>query len=195
MIVAFLTAFYMFRVVFLAFFASPVVSGFSRTSHVPTEAEHPNGPAKAEHYDGPAKAGHYDGPPEGGHHAAPHDPPPAMMLPLWVLALLSLGVGLYSTLTGHFLQFGPPEGEHAPGWLTPAAVGVAVAGIGLAWLVYQRRTIDADAPGGARSDRFATPRWHKFLDRRHLRRRARRSRSSRSPASSAGSIAIWWTAC
>ena len=39
-----------------------------------------------------------------------------------------------------------PEGaaEHtAPGWLTPAAVGVAIAGIALAWLTYQRRTINA----------------------------------------------------
>jgi NADH-quinone oxidoreductase subunit L len=121
-IVAFLTAFYMFRVVFLAFFASP---------------------AEAGHYAvvGPAKAGHYE-----EHHAAPHDPPAVMMLPLWVLAVLSLGVGIYSTLTGHFLQFPGVEAgaEHtAPGWLTPAAVGVAIAGIALAWLVYQRRTIDA----------------------------------------------------
>ena len=37
-----------------------------------------------------------------------------MMVPLWVLALLSLGVGVYSTLTGHFLSFGPAEGEHGP---------------------------------------------------------------------------------
>ena len=123
MVVAFLTAFYMFRVVFLAFFASP---------------------AKAGHYayTGPAKAGHED----DSHHA-PHDPPAVMMLPLWVLALLSLGVGTYSTTTGHFLQFGPgaeSAGEHVgPIWLTPAAVGVAVGGIALAWLVYQRRTIDA----------------------------------------------------
>jgi NADH-quinone oxidoreductase subunit L len=51
---------------------------------------------------------------------------------------------VYSTLTGHFLQFGPAEGEHtSPAWLMPAAVGVAIAGIGLAWLVYQRRAIDA----------------------------------------------------
>jgi NADH-quinone oxidoreductase subunit L len=123
MVVAFLTAFYMFRVVFLAFFASP---------------------AKAGHYayTGPAEAGHYD----DGHHA-PHDPPAVMLLPLWVLALLSLGVGIYSTAVGRVLQFGPAaEGasEHvAPAWLTPAAVGVALAGIGLAWLVYQRRSIDA----------------------------------------------------
>jgi NADH-quinone oxidoreductase subunit L len=67
-----------------------------------------------------------------------------MMLPLWVLALLALGVGVYSTITGHVLSFGPAEGEHAPGWLTPAAVGVAIAGIALAWLTYQRRAINAD---------------------------------------------------
>ena len=123
MVVAFLTAFYMLRVVFLAFFASP---------------------AKAGHYayTGPAESGHYD----DGHHA-PHDPPLVMMLPLWVLAALSLAVGVYSTVVGRVLQFGPgAEGasEHvAPAWLTPAAVGVALAGIGLAWLVYQRRSIDA----------------------------------------------------
>ena len=66
------------------------------------------------------------------------------MLPLWVLALLSLGVGIYSTLMGHVLTFGAKEGEHAPAWLTPAAVGVAIAGIALAWLTYQRRAIDAN---------------------------------------------------
>ena len=67
-----------------------------------------------------------------------------MMMPLWVLAVLSLGVGIYSTLTSHFLTFGAEEGEHAPAWLTPTAVGVAIAGIGLAWLTYQRRAIDAN---------------------------------------------------
>ena len=123
MVVAFLTAFYMLRVVFLAFFASPAKAGPYA-------------------YTGPAESGHYD----DGHHA-PHDPPLVMMLPLWVLAALSLAVGVYSTVVGRVLQFGPgAEGasEHvAPAWLTPAAVGVALAGIGLAWLVYQRRSIDA----------------------------------------------------
>jgi NADH-quinone oxidoreductase subunit L len=112
MIVAFLTAFYMFRVVFLAFYAG-----------APVGATHAS--------------------PLHGHAHAPHDPPAVMMLPLWLLAVLSLGVGVYSTVTGHFLSFGPAEGEHAPGWLMPAAVGVAVAGGLLAWLVYQRRAIDA----------------------------------------------------
>jgi NADH-quinone oxidoreductase subunit L len=125
MIVAFLTAFYMFRVVFLAFYA------------------------------GPAKAAHDAANPESripnpGHaHPEPHDPPAAMMLPLWILAVMSLGVGIYSTLTSHFLTFGAAEGEHAPAWLTPTAVGVAVAGIALAWLTYQRRSINAESLASA----------------------------------------------
>jgi NADH-quinone oxidoreductase subunit L len=134
MLVAFLTAFYMFRVVFLAFF----------------------GPAKAGHYasTGPAKGGHhshdtvvsgFSQTPEP-HHSAHHgDPPAPMLLPLWILALLSMAVGIYSTFIGPGLV-AAPEGaaEHAaPGWLTPAAVGVALAGIALAWLTYQRGTINA----------------------------------------------------
>jgi NADH-quinone oxidoreductase subunit L len=131
MIVAFLTAFYMFRVVFLAFFAV----GARHASPLPVGAGHSMGPSHAS-------------PSQGLEHAhAPHDPPAVMMLPLWVLALLSLAVGIYSTAARRLLQFGPAAeagAEHvAPAWLTPAAVGVAIAGIGLAWLVYQRRTIDA----------------------------------------------------
>jgi NADH-quinone oxidoreductase subunit L len=40
--------------------------------------------------------------------------------------------------------FGVAEGgEAAPAWLTPSAVGVAAAGILLAWLTYQARMINA----------------------------------------------------
>jgi NADH-quinone oxidoreductase subunit L len=78
--------------------------------------------------------------PSGGRaHAHPHDPPVSMMLPLWVLAVLSLGIGLYFTFAAH-----ADPGFEAPAWLMPVAIGVAVAGIGLAWLTYQRRTIDAE---------------------------------------------------
>jgi NADH-quinone oxidoreductase subunit L len=105
MFVAFLTAFYMFRVVFLAFF-------------------------------GPAKAGHYDRHDRTEHSGAhEHDPPMSMLLPLWILALLSMAVGVYFTFV-----HGEPEFT-SPGWLTPAAVGAAVAGIALAWLTYQLGTI------------------------------------------------------
>jgi NADH-quinone oxidoreductase subunit L len=123
MLVAFLTAFYMFRVVFLAFFGTPPAAASAHGAEAPT------------------LAGHH----EKAHGAHEHDPPMPMLLPLWILALLSLAVGFYSTFIGPGLVTAP-EGaaEHAaPAWLTPAAVGVAVAGIALAWLTYQRRTIDA----------------------------------------------------
>jgi NADH-quinone oxidoreductase subunit L len=56
---------------------------------------------------------------------------------LWILALGSVGIGLYFT-------FVHPEEELVnPGWLMPAAVVTAVAGIALAWMAYQRRSIDA----------------------------------------------------
>jgi NADH-quinone oxidoreductase subunit L len=128
MVVAFLTAFYMFRVVFLAFFATPAVR-----------------PAVAVAGFSPL--------PGGGHHvdhgSHEHDPPAPMLLPLWILAALSLGVGVYTTIAGSGLLLGPAaesSAEYAaPGWLTPAAVAVAVAGIALAWLTYQRGTINASA--------------------------------------------------
>jgi len=58
--------------------------------------------------------------------------------PLWVLAAIAVAIGLYFTVQ-------PPHAEfHAPGWLTPAAIGVALSGILLAWLTYQQRAISAD---------------------------------------------------
>jgi NADH-quinone oxidoreductase subunit L len=101
---AFLTAFYMFRVVFIAFFGAPAHAA-------------------------PAH-GH-----AGGHA---HDAPAIMTLPLWTLAALAMAIGVGFTVVH-------PEAEfEAPPWLTPLAVGVAVAGIALAWLTYQRRVVDAE---------------------------------------------------
>ena len=106
---AFLTAFYMFRVVFVVFFGQPK--------------------AKA----APAAHGHADA------HGAGGDPGFSMAGPLWVLALLALAIGGYFTL--HH-----PESEFVlPGWLTPVAVTVALAGILMAWLTYQRQTLSADS--------------------------------------------------
>ena len=108
-VTVFLTAFYMFRAVFLTFFGARGA---------------------------------------GGH---PHDPPGVMMGPLWVLALLSIGGTL---LGGAALGLTFPEFlrgttgatlPHGPHWLTPFSVGLALAGIVLAWLVYQRRTVSAEA--------------------------------------------------
>jgi NADH-quinone oxidoreductase subunit L len=130
-VVAFLTAFYMFRVVFLAFFApSRVPATHAQLATRPVHGAQASDPIAAEGvmvHDEP-----------GPHSAHLHDPPPSMALPLWVLTVLSMGVGVYFT-------FVPPEAEfESPNWLTPAAVTAAFAGILLAWLTYQRRSLDAD---------------------------------------------------
>jgi NADH-quinone oxidoreductase subunit L len=90
---AFLTAFYMFRVVFLAFFGQP----------------HP-----------------------GGH---PHEAPPLMVIPLWILAALTTVMGLR-------LAFGGAAGEHhGPPWLAPFSLALAASGLLVAWALYQRRLV------------------------------------------------------
>jgi NADH-quinone oxidoreductase subunit L len=89
-----LTAFYMFRVVFIAFF--------------------------------------------GRAHAAahPHEAPWLMRGPLWLLAVLTVLVGIR-------LALGGAEGhEETPAWLAPLSVGLALVGFALAWAMYQRRAID-----------------------------------------------------
>jgi len=92
---ALLTAFYMFRVVFVTFF-------------------------------GRAHA--------GGH---PHEAPWAMRGPLWLLAALTLVVGI------RLAMHGVEAAEEAPpGWLPPFSVGLALAGGALAWAMYQRGAID-----------------------------------------------------
>jgi NADH-quinone oxidoreductase subunit L len=99
---AFLTAFYMFRVVFVTFF------GTAASAHGADE-----------------------------HHG--HDAPPSMALPLWILALLSVGIGVL------FAVWHPRAEFEELGWLTPTAVMVALVGIVLAYLVYQRRAISAES--------------------------------------------------
>ena len=125
MLVAFLTAFYMFRVVFLAFFGAPVVAGSAAALASGSRIAHAHG-----HVESVSEGGHVNEPP----HA--HDPPATMGAPLWILAGLSIIIGVYFT-------FEHPETEFvSPSWLMPSAVGVAAAGILLAWATYQRRAID-----------------------------------------------------
>ncbi len=90
---AFLTAFYMFRVVLIAFF-------------------------------GRAHA--------GGH---PHDAPPLMAIPLWILAVLTVGLGVRFAVVGAGAHHGPP-------WLAPASLALAGGGFLLAVAMYQRALID-----------------------------------------------------
>jgi len=102
---ALLTAFYMFRVVFVTFLGQP--------------------------------AGSHAGGHAGDHGDHPHDAPVIMSLPLWILAALAMVIGV------GFAVWHPEAEVEAPRWLTPLAVGVALAGIVLAWLVYGLRVISA----------------------------------------------------
>ena len=109
--VAFLTAFYMGRLLFMTFFGE-------RRAGV--------------------GAGHGHG---GGHgHGLPHESPLVMTLPLVVLALLSAGGGflpvpaIVELVTGHH-----GEHAHAPLWALALATAIAFAGLGLAWLLYVAR--------------------------------------------------------
>src|SRR5262245_1781844 len=108
-VTVFLTAFYMFRAVFLTFFGARGAGG------------------------------------------QPHDPPGVMMGPLWLLAVLSIGGTVLggSALGQSFPEYlGREWGStlpHGPHWLTPFSVGLALAGVLLAWLVYQRRALPVEA--------------------------------------------------
>jgi NADH-quinone oxidoreductase subunit L len=96
-VTAFLTAFYMFRVVFVTFFGR---------GHPPGEAH-------------------------------PHDPPWLMRGPLWLLALLTVGIGLRFAVGG--------AGEHhPPAWLTVLSLALAAGGIGLAWAMYGARWVPVE---------------------------------------------------
>jgi NADH-quinone oxidoreductase subunit L len=132
---AFLTASYMFRVVFLAFFGSRQPAAGSRK--LTADSRQPA--AGSQDSTDTAHHGH-------GHAHDPshlHDAPPAMTAPLWVLALLALAIGIYFTVSEPWHEF------TAPRWLSPAAVAVALSGILFAWLTYQRGTISADALASA----------------------------------------------
>jgi NADH-quinone oxidoreductase subunit L len=102
---AFLTAFYMFRVVFVTFAGAPAAP----------------------------PAGHRS---DGSHV---HDAPPFMALPLWILAVMCVGIGIL------FAAWHPAAEFEMLGWVTPAAIAVSLGGIALAYLVYERRAISADA--------------------------------------------------
>jgi NADH:ubiquinone oxidoreductase subunit 5 (subunit L)/multisubunit Na+/H+ antiporter MnhA subunit len=74
----------------------------------------------------------------GGAESHAHDAPPFMALPLWILAALAVGVGIFLPFVRWEAEF---EAHH---WITSAAITVAVLGIALAYLVYERRAISAD---------------------------------------------------
>ncbi|MCK9314047.1 MAG: NADH-quinone oxidoreductase subunit L, partial [Methanocorpusculum sp.] len=107
-LVAFMTAFYMFRLIFVAFFGS-------RTY---------------------------------GHHA--HESAAVMSVPLLILAVLSVfsgfvGSPLMNNLFAHYINAPGVQHHQASIGIMLLSSLVALAGIGLAWLIYQKEAISAES--------------------------------------------------
>ncbi len=148
-ITAFLTSFYMFRLLFMTFFNE--YRGPLAQQHAPHEAQPQGAPGSTEHAvaHAPATAEH--------HHGTPHESPWVMVVPLLLLALLSViggYIGVPAVLHGgnhieHFLSSSTPvmnesfsaahEESSLELALTGVSVAVALAGLGLAWLFYIKR--------------------------------------------------------
>jgi NADH-quinone oxidoreductase subunit L len=146
-----LTGFYTFRAYFRTF------HGELRVPPEADEAHHGHHPAEAgSHQQGPTLVG------PAAHSAAPGHPqrtsyesPPVMTVPLIILAVFAVGIGFVvgplvpgAFQFSHFLALAPglPESKHEGinwGLMAISAV-VALSGIGLAWLMYDRRL---DLPG------------------------------------------------
>ncbi len=174
-ITAFMTSFYMFRLLFMTFFNE--YRGPIAVQHTPQETQPQGVPGSTEH------AGHTHEVPMGGQqtvaqapaadahdhggHGEPHESPWVMVLPLVLLAVLSIiggYVGVPKALHGsneieHFLapvmpaitaeaagrlrieqaRRRPPRTASLELTLTGVSVVVAFAGLGLAWLLYVKR--------------------------------------------------------
>jgi NADH-quinone oxidoreductase subunit L len=131
------TAFYVTRAVVLVFFGRR-----------DADALHP-APAAAEAAHGDAHGGH------GGHgHGGVHESPWVMLAPLVVLALMSFVAGWplehgFAEFLGRVLPSGG-HGEVAGAHLAEAiAIGLALGGAALGWLVYQKGAIDPDRVAAA----------------------------------------------
>lgn len=142
-ITVFMTAFYIFRALYLTF-----------------HGEYKGGAAAAQSGSQGAAAHDSHGAPGGGHSAhgsALHESPPVMIVPMVVLAFLSVSSG-WLNVSGAFSQF-MGEGEAHSffgnffGILTHPlpliALAVALAGIFLAYAMYGARWISAESVGKA----------------------------------------------
>jgi NADH-quinone oxidoreductase subunit L len=115
---AFMTAFYVFRALFLTFFGT-YRGDIGKDSH-----PHPH-----DH-------GHDDAHGHGGHGGI-HESPPVMWIPLVILAILSI-VGGFMFNIPKFLEpmFKLAEEGGIPGWVATVPMVAGIAGIALAYLFY-----------------------------------------------------------
>src|SRR6185436_3187471 len=105
------------RVVFLAFFGTPApVAAVAHAGHAGAAATGGTAPRVAHAHL------HNEAVVEGAHvHETPHahEPPATMLLPLWVLALMTMAVGIYTTVGGAATAGFFVGGEQAEAASTP----------------------------------------------------------------------------
>ncbi len=86
--------------------------------------------------------------------AHPHESPPVMTFPMIILAIGSVGAGAFLIINDRLQDFlapvvGVPPVSH--GFVTPAgivALVLALAGVGLGWVMYGRVPVPETAPRG-----------------------------------------------
>ncbi|HJV45996.1 MAG TPA: NADH-quinone oxidoreductase subunit L [Bacillota bacterium] len=97
----------------------------------------------------------FTGEPAQKNHA--HESPAVMTFPMLLLAVLAIVAGFINTpgapILGHWLTEGlrgvPAGEEHsAPFWITIVATGVSLMGIGLAYLMYGKKSVSRDIIAG-----------------------------------------------
>jgi len=97
-----------------------------------------------------------------GHEPHPHESPSSMTIPMIILAFGSVFAGGLFTLNSSFLKWLEPVTGHSEGdspvstaTVTTGTMVVLVLGVGLAWLMYGRRSVPATAPRGSLLTRAA----------------------------------------
>lgn len=142
LITAFLTAFYMFRVIFIAFFGDEhwrlaTAVGTGAVGEEPPEVSEEHGPGHVAHEPHP-----------------PHESPWVMLLPLVILVVPAavagwIGIpGLYNPFA-EGIHFGAEHEEQINYGVAGLGLLAGLLGIGLAWVVYVKRIITAESISAA----------------------------------------------
>jgi NADH-quinone oxidoreductase subunit L len=139
LLTAFLTAFYMFRCIYLTFFGAP---------------RWDTGDAADVHTTHVSHGGHGH-----GGHPTPHESPWTMALPLAIIAIPAISAGwlgmpgIYAPFE-EAIRFGPLVEEHFNVWLAIAGTLAGLLGIGLATVMYLRPVIGPRLLGEAFPDTY-----------------------------------------
>jgi NADH-quinone oxidoreductase subunit L len=97
-----------------------------------------------------------------GHEPHPHESPSSMTIPMIILAFGSVFAGAAFSINDRFLKWLEPVTGHSEGdspvsagTVTGATMACLVVGVGIAWLMYGRRSVPAVAPRGSLLTRAA----------------------------------------